>query len=234
MVPRTESCRANCSPIPDEAPVISAVSPRAEPIRPRAGPSRPRPRAWPVRAPAIRRGGSLIESAEEELITATDTAAKYVYGFAEGSREMRALLGGKGANLAEMTRVLGADLVPAGFTISTEACVAYMESGGELPEGLDAQVDEALAQLERSRRQVARGSRRPAAGVGPLRRAGLDARDARHDPQPRAQRRLGRGAGGAHRQRALRLGLAPAPGRRCSATSCAASPASATSRRSRS
>ncbi len=63
---------------------------------------------------------------------------------------MRALLGGKGANLAEMTRVLGAGLVPAGFTISTEACVAYMESGGEFPDGLVAQVDEALAQLERT------------------------------------------------------------------------------------
>ena len=49
---------------------------------------------------------------------------KWVYDFAEGSREMRDLLGGKGANVAEMTRVLGADRVPAGFTISTEACVA--------------------------------------------------------------------------------------------------------------
>ncbi|HET8975409.1 MAG TPA: pyruvate, phosphate dikinase, partial [Solirubrobacterales bacterium] len=63
---------------------------------------------------------------------------------------MRALLGGKGANLAEMTRVLGAELIPAGFTISTEACVAYMDSGGEMPEGLETQVDEALASLERS------------------------------------------------------------------------------------
>ena len=44
---------------------------------------------------------------------------------------MRDLLGGKGANVAEMTRVLGADRVPAGFTITTEACVAYMEAGGE-------------------------------------------------------------------------------------------------------
>ena len=60
---------------------------------------------------------------------------------------MRELLGGKGANLAEMTRVLGAERVPAGFTISTEACVAYMERG-EIPDGLDAQVDEALAALE--------------------------------------------------------------------------------------
>ncbi|MDX6698326.1 MAG: pyruvate, orthophosphate dikinase [Solirubrobacteraceae bacterium] len=74
---------------------------------------------------------------------------KYVYDFAEGSAEQRDLLGGKGANLAEMTRVLGADRVPAGFTITTEACVAYMREGSE-PDGLDAQVDEALARLEES------------------------------------------------------------------------------------
>ena len=48
---------------------------------------------------------------------------KWVYDFSEGSREMRDLLGGKGANVAEMTRVLGEDAVPAGFTITTEACV---------------------------------------------------------------------------------------------------------------
>ena len=51
---------------------------------------------------------------------------KWVYDFAEGSREMRDLLGGKGAGVAEMTRILGPDMVPAGFTITTEACVAYM------------------------------------------------------------------------------------------------------------
>jgi pyruvate, orthophosphate dikinase len=72
---------------------------------------------------------------------------KWVYDFAEGSKEMRGLLGGKGANVAEMTRVLGADRVPAGFTITTEACVAYMRSGSE-PEGLDSQVADALARLE--------------------------------------------------------------------------------------
>ena len=54
------------------------------------------------------------------------TATRWVYDFAEGSRDMRDLLGGKGANIAEMTRVLGPELVPAGFTITTEACVAYM------------------------------------------------------------------------------------------------------------
>jgi pyruvate, orthophosphate dikinase len=73
---------------------------------------------------------------------------KWVYDFAEGSREMRDLLGGKGAGIAEMTRVLGPELVPAGFTITTEACVAYMRSGGAWPKGLEEQVEAALARLE--------------------------------------------------------------------------------------
>jgi pyruvate,orthophosphate dikinase len=72
---------------------------------------------------------------------------KWVYDFAEGSREMRDLLGGKGANVAEMTRILGPERVPAGFTITTEACVAYM-GADEFPEGLDEQVAAALARLE--------------------------------------------------------------------------------------
>src|SRR3712207_4495072 len=78
---------------------------------------------------------------------AAPPTTKWVLDFAEGSREMRDLLGGKGANVAEMTRILGAERVPAGFTITTEACVAYM-AGAEMPPGLDEQVDEALARLE--------------------------------------------------------------------------------------
>jgi pyruvate,orthophosphate dikinase len=78
----------------------------------------------------------------------TAATAKWVYEFAEGSREMRDLLGGKGANVAEMTRVLGLERVPGGFTITTEACVAYMEADQTFPEGLDDQVAEALSQLE--------------------------------------------------------------------------------------
>src|SRR5437763_3209263 len=74
--------------------------------------------------------------------------AQWVYDFSEGSRDMRELLGGKGANVAEMTRVLGADRVPAGFTITTEACVAYMNADRQEPEGLDEQIDEALSHLE--------------------------------------------------------------------------------------
>jgi pyruvate,orthophosphate dikinase len=75
-------------------------------------------------------------------------AARWVYDFAEGSAQMRALLGGKGANIAEMTRILGADLVPAGFTITTAACVEYMRAGRTEPAGLGAQIDAALARLE--------------------------------------------------------------------------------------
>ena len=67
---------------------------------------------------------------------------KLVYDFTEGSRDMRDLLGGKGANVAEMTRVLGAERVPAGFTITTEACIAYMRGEG-LPD-----YSEALTRLE--------------------------------------------------------------------------------------
>src|SRR5689334_4490409 len=73
---------------------------------------------------------------------------KWVYDFAEGSKEMRNLLGGKGANVAEMTRILGAERVPAGFTITTEACVAYMEGEQTLPDGLEDQVADALGRLE--------------------------------------------------------------------------------------
>src|SRR3954465_11733148 len=61
---------------------------------------------------------------------------------------MRELLGGKGANVAEMTRILGADRVPAGFTITTEACVAYMAADRSAPEGLDKQGEDALSRLE--------------------------------------------------------------------------------------
>ncbi|HEX3832899.1 MAG TPA: pyruvate, phosphate dikinase [Solirubrobacteraceae bacterium] len=74
--------------------------------------------------------------------------SRWVYDFADGSKDMRELLGGKGANVAEMTRVLGADRVPAGFTITTEACVEYMNADREEPEGMAEQVAEALARLE--------------------------------------------------------------------------------------
>jgi pyruvate,orthophosphate dikinase len=75
---------------------------------------------------------------------------RWVYDFAEGSKEMRDLLGGKGANVAEMTRVLGADRVPSGFTITTEACVAYMHGDRSEPEEMADQVAQGLDRLEQS------------------------------------------------------------------------------------
>ena len=83
------------------------------------------------------------------LMADAGTGGKWVYEFSEGSREMRALLGGKGANVAEMTRVLGPERVPAGFTITTEACVEYMRLGQAEPEGMSRQVADAIAKLER-------------------------------------------------------------------------------------
>ena len=72
--------------------------------------------------------------------------AKFVYDFAEGNRDLQDLLGGKGANLAEMTNLKLP--VPPGFTITTEACRAYLKSG-HFPDGLDDEVSEHLAALER-------------------------------------------------------------------------------------
>jgi pyruvate, orthophosphate dikinase len=73
---------------------------------------------------------------------------KYVFDFSEGDKDQKDLLGGKGANLAEMVK-LGLP-VPPGFTISTEACRAYLTSGA-VPEGLSAEIAEYLAALEDSR-----------------------------------------------------------------------------------
>src|SRR6266542_1249030 len=70
---------------------------------------------------------------------------KYIYGFTEGNAQMRELLGGKGANLAEMTNM--GLRVPPGFTVTTEACMAYLASG-QWPEGLEEEVEEHLRKLE--------------------------------------------------------------------------------------
>ncbi|HEY3423501.1 MAG TPA: pyruvate, phosphate dikinase, partial [Negativicutes bacterium] len=71
---------------------------------------------------------------------------KYVYLFQEGRAEMRALLGGKGANLAEMTNI-GLP-VPPGMTITTEACKEYYKANKKLPAGLEEEVRKNLKQLE--------------------------------------------------------------------------------------
>jgi pyruvate, orthophosphate dikinase len=72
---------------------------------------------------------------------------RFVYGFDEPAEGGRELLGGKGVGLAEMTQ-LGVP-VPAGFTITTDACRAYMRNGQQLPDGLAPEIDEHLNALER-------------------------------------------------------------------------------------
>ncbi len=71
---------------------------------------------------------------------------KYVYLFSEGNAQMRNTLGGKGANLAEMTN-LGMP-VPQGFTISTDACTSYYENGRQITDEIMGQIEEALKKIE--------------------------------------------------------------------------------------
>ena len=71
---------------------------------------------------------------------------KYVYLFSEGNANMRELLGGKGANLAEMTNI--GMPVPQGFTITTEACTRYYDDGKQIGEDIQAQIMEYISKLE--------------------------------------------------------------------------------------
>jgi len=73
-------------------------------------------------------------------------AKKYCYLFTEGNANMRELLGGKGANLAEMTNI-GLP-VPQGFTISTEACTQYYEDGRQINDGIQAEINEYIVKME--------------------------------------------------------------------------------------
>ena len=73
--------------------------------------------------------------------------AKWVYLFSEGNASMRELLGGKGANLAEMTSI-GLP-VPQGFTVSTEACTAYYEDGKQINPEIQKQILEYISKMEK-------------------------------------------------------------------------------------
>lgn len=74
-------------------------------------------------------------------------SVKYVYSFDEGSKEMKSLLGGKGANLAEMTKI-GLP-VPPGFTITTESCIDYYENNKTIKQEIISQIEEKLSSLEK-------------------------------------------------------------------------------------
>ncbi len=92
------------------------------------------------------------KKSDKKAKTATAAKGKYVYYFgdgkADGDGKMKALLGGKGANLAEMTRI-GLP-VPCGFTISTEVCTYYYDHKRTYPKQLEGQIDAAVAKMEKS------------------------------------------------------------------------------------
>lgn len=114
---------------------------------------------------------------------------KWVYGFgdgrSEGAADMRNLLGGKGANLAEMSN-LGLP-VPPGFTITTEVCTWFEAHGQTYPEGLAEQVEAALGEVARITGRRFGDTAQPAACLCSLGRARVDARHDGHRAEPRPQ-----------------------------------------------
>ena len=138
-------------------------------------------------------------------------AKRYIYawgaGTAEGNGEMKDLLGGKGAGLAEMT--LAGLPTPPGFTITTEACNDYFASGKKLPAGLWDDVLGAMKQVEERTGKGFGDPKNPLLVSRPLGRQVLDAGHDGHGPQPRPQRGDPPGPHRPDRQRALRLGRLP-------------------------
>ena len=133
---------------------------------------------------------------------------RYVFDFDEEAPGGRELLGGKGVGLAEMT-ALGVP-VPAGFTITTDACRAYMAAGKQVPDGLDAEVGDHIAALEQ------KAGKRFGDPSDPLL---VSVRSGAAVSMPGMmdtilnlgpERRRRRWAGGVDRQSALRLRLVPA------------------------
>ena len=153
---------------------------------------------------------------------------KFVYDFTEGNKDLKDLLGGKGANLAEMTN-LGLP-VPPGFTITTEACKVYLDSG-DGARGAARRGERAPRRPRADDGQEARPGRRPAAGLRPLRREVLHARHDGHRPQHRPLRRVGGRARRSRPATSASPGTPTAASSRCSARPSSASTASSSRRR---
>ena len=134
-------------------------------------------------------------------------AGKWVYTFGDGKAEgqagMRDLLGGKGANLAEMAN-LGLP-VPPGFTIPTSVCTYFYAHDKTYPKELKAQVEKALDHVGKLTGKIVRRCQESAAGLGALRRARLDAGHDGHRAQSRPQRPDRGSAGRTVRRPPLRL-----------------------------
>ena len=148
----------------------------------------------------------------------------YVYAFDHKHRrppmDMKDLLGGKGANLAEMTSVLGLP-VPPGFTITTDACRAYLAGGW--PAGLDDEIAKQVVSLEK---KMGRKLGDPYDPLLVSVRSGAKFSMPGHDghrPQPRPQRPEREGPGRGHRATSASPTTPTAASSRCTAASCSAS-----------
>lgn len=111
-------------------------------------------------------------------------STKWVYQFNEGNAEMRNLLGGKGANLAEMTG-LGLP-IPQGFTVTTEACTNYYDCGENISDEVQGQIFDAMKALENIQGRSSR-LRRPAVGFCTFRGQSIYAWYDGHDFEPRSE-----------------------------------------------
>ena len=130
---------------------------------------------------------------------------KWVYPFREGGEVHAQSAGGQRRRLGRNDQGRHAGAGP-GFTITTAACLEYYANDEELPEGLDAQVDVALAEVESARWPEVRRPGESAAGLGAIRRPRLHARHDGHGAQSRPERGHAGGPDRRHRRRALRLG----------------------------
>ena len=110
------------------------------------------------------------------------SSKKYVYLFEEGNAGMKNLLGGKGANLAEMTKI-GLP-VPPGLIVTTEACKDFTAQGQQFPAGLKEQIRNGIALLEENGEEVWRRGQ-STAGISPFRCSCFHARDDGYSLKPR-------------------------------------------------
>jgi pyruvate,orthophosphate dikinase len=133
---------------------LTAISParKLTPSKPSNGSASAKSRNGKMSAPSAASAPAKTTAKATAKTTAKAKAGRYVYyfgdGAADGNGAMKPLLGGKGANLAEMTRI-GLP-VPPGFTITTEVCTYFYEHERSYPPELDAQIEKALAKIEKS------------------------------------------------------------------------------------
>ena len=128
---------------------------------------------------------ALVMNFSDKMKEAAMSAKRYVYSFEKGDGKNKMLLGGKGANLCEMTQI-GLN-VPPGFTITTDACLAYLAEN-RLPDGLMDEVRSHIAEARTQDRQDFRRRGQSAAGFGALGLGHVHAGHDGHHPQPWSQR----------------------------------------------